>query len=77
MILIGNAGGRILAAFILRFLLGALLFTSCLQLPFLISEPSLFMKPRILLVESTTPDGAPMYQHEHDAVYSISFQGKN
>ncbi|MEC7235185.1 MAG: hypothetical protein VXV86_00700 [Verrucomicrobiota bacterium] len=34
------------------------------------------MKPRILLTESTTPDGAPMSLYEHDAAYSISFQGQ-
>ena len=34
------------------------------------------MKPRILLSESTTPDGAPMSLYEHDAAYSISFQGQ-
>ena len=34
------------------------------------------MKPRILLAESTTPDGAPMSLYEHDGAYSISFQGQ-
>ena len=33
------------------------------------------MKPRILLAESTTLDGAPISLYEHDAAYSISFQG--
>jgi len=34
------------------------------------------MKPRILLAESTTPDGAPMSLYEHDGAYSISFKGQ-
>jgi spermidine synthase len=34
------------------------------------------MKPRILLAESTTPDGAPMSLYEHDGAYSISFRGQ-
>jgi spermidine synthase len=34
------------------------------------------MKPRILLAESTTSDGAPMSLYEHDGAYSISFKGQ-
>ena len=34
------------------------------------------MKPRNLLAESMTPDGAPMSLYEHDGAYSISFQGQ-
>jgi spermidine synthase len=34
------------------------------------------MKPRILLAESTTPDGAAMSLYEHDGAYSISFKGQ-
>jgi spermidine synthase len=34
------------------------------------------MKPRILLAESTTPDGAPMSLYEHDGAFSISFKGQ-
>lgn len=34
------------------------------------------MKPRILLAESTTPEGAPMALYEHDGAYSISFKGQ-
>lgn len=34
------------------------------------------MKPRILIAESTTPDGAPMSLYEHDGAYSISFKGQ-
>lgn len=34
------------------------------------------MKPRILIAESTTPDGAPMSLYEHDGAYSISFRGQ-
>ncbi|TVP79966.1 MAG: spermine synthase [Puniceicoccaceae bacterium] len=34
------------------------------------------MKPRRLLAESTTPDGAPMSLYEHDGAYSISFRGQ-
>jgi spermidine synthase len=34
------------------------------------------MKPRNLLAESTTPDGAPMSLHEHDGAYSISYHGQ-
>ncbi len=34
------------------------------------------MKPRNLVAESTTPDGASMSLNEHDGAYSISFQGQ-
>lgn len=34
------------------------------------------MKPRILLAESTTPDGATMSLYEHDGGYNISFRGQ-
>jgi spermidine synthase len=34
------------------------------------------MKPRILLAESSTPDGAAMSLFEHDGAYSISFKGQ-
>ena len=32
------------------------------------------MKPRNLVAESTTPDGASVSLHQHDGAYSISFQ---
>ncbi|MFT5837386.1 MAG: spermidine synthase [Candidatus Azotimanducaceae bacterium] len=34
------------------------------------------MKPRILIAESTTPDGEPMSLYEHDGAFSISFKGQ-
>ncbi len=37
---------------------------------------SYWMKPRIQLAASTTPDGAPMALYEHDGAYSISFKGQ-
>ena len=48
-----------------------------LQLPVRLFKHALCtMKPRILIAESTTPDGAPMSLYEHDGAYSISFRGQ-